>query len=175
MKRLFTALSAVVLAAGCMPMPDKPGTVYSSTAPYDGRTEVRMKPAGLDANPNTVPVTLGAIWQEDRPEEVLIKVGIRTTAYGFGPLHISVDGEETILSSEGLANYDVEAISSYILTKSSAYYPADIDLIESIVDARDARLRLVTQSGSFDGVFQDAKYGALNGLHDFLGEVNQHR
>lgn len=153
---------ALLLAAGCATVPQR---IQESVSPFDGAQEIALEPALVcrERGAHACSIKLGLFRRSTmHPDKVILIVLVEGSrqADKDESLHLIIDGEETGLSSiDARTRYRVGTgphttgtdLYGSDLQRSIKRYLIDKSLLERIITARSADVRVDLVGGSISG------------------------
>jgi len=188
-KVLFIAAS-IIMISGCTAM-DKLaglGVVTQHTSTFDNATVIEVSPNSL-YDPGSAwgtPLQLGARWSSAAPNSVALilaynsNVSSGTPAYlSLTGLDINIDGAISSYSagqSTDLSSSAYNNVSNTIYTSSKNAVVIPYSVLQSMVAAKDCRLRIHTSKGYQDILFSTehipgGKEAAIVSIKEFMTKV----
>ncbi|CQR19868.1 TPA: hypothetical protein ACJGPK_004783 [Salmonella enterica subsp. enterica serovar Weltevreden] len=191
-RKIFFAYAIVVAISGCTAM-DKlagMGVVSQQTSTFDNSTVIEVSPNSL-YDPNSTwgtPLQLGAIWSSAYPDEAGLilsynsNVSSGNAAYlGLTGIDINVDGKISSYKAQqqtNLSSSSYNSVSKTIYTSSKNTIVIPYKLLESMVSAKNCRIRIHTSQGNQDIDFSaqsipGGKATAIVSIKEFLAKVER--
>lgn len=191
--KLSLFIVSMALLSGCTSMVDAMdkasglGVVSQETSTFDNAKIVSVSPNSLYAKGSWGNVVkLGAKWSSASPEYVAIILSYDSNTSGGGSLYmnltsmdINIDGTISSYSASGSTNldhssYNTVSKSIYTSSKNSIIIPYSV--LESMVAAKDCRIRIHTGKGYEDAEFSieripGGKGTAILSIKKFMKQV----
>lgn len=167
--RNFLILSFVLFALGCASIPGVPGYISKSKNDYDGKTQIYMQPGWAGD------ILVGALWNEDLGEDVLLEVRnntIKNFSFEHPNLAVKIDGTETKLSPISKET-NCEVSSSTSDAHCSQRYRVKLDFIRKMESAKSVKFRLDLRDSFVTGnLDMDSPTTARFTMDEFLKAVD---
>lgn len=185
-------VSAVVLA-GCAGMADTAskiaglGVVSKQRSTFDDSTIVQVTPTWLYAKGSWGNrVKLGARWSSASPDVAALVLSYDSSTSGAGPMYVGLSGIDVNIdgaitsysanSSTDLGSSNYNTVSKTIYTQSSNAVVIPYSILQSMVSAKDCRLRIHTSKGYEDAEFSIERIPggqgtAILSIREFIAEV----
>lgn len=190
---LLVAFAALTLS-GCASITDTMskaagmGVVSEKTSAFDNATTVSVSPAVLWAKGSWGNrVKLGANWTSAAPDSVALVMAEDSNVTGGAPAYVgissielNIDGAKSMYSPGGSTHLDSSGynnVSNTIYTSSTNAVVIPYPVLQSMVAAKDCRLRIRTSEG-----FEDAQFNleripggqptALLSIREFMARVD---
>lgn len=194
MKRFFPPLFiATIILSGCASMVDSMdkaaglGVVTQEKSTFDNATIVSVTPNSLYAKGSWGnAVKLGARWSSASPEYVALIISYDSNTSGGGSAYIRLTGMDINIdgkisshpaaSGTSLDSSGYNTVSKTIYTSSKNTVVIPYSLLESMISAKDCRLRIHTGKGYEDAEFSieripGGKGTAILSIKEFMVKV----
>lgn len=185
---LCAVLSGCVSTADVTSALTPVGVISEEKATFDDATIVRMSPAFLyrEGAPLGVPIRLGAVWSDKTPDQVALILAYssniasgRAPYINFEGLDINIDGRISEYDVGGLTTHDssvYNTASRTVYTYSRHVVVIPRELLESMLTAKDCRLRIRTNGGYEDAQFSieripGGQATAIVPMRDFMSRI----
>jgi len=177
MKKLLLLL--IFLLSGCLP--GTPNYIDNKQSSFDGSDELLME-SGYVYNSHSSfsiwDIRLGLSWNSRQQEDIFIIAEVPGEIVNIRSndgLMFNIDGKIFTLSAlEELTDFDSSSDFGHNYRQSKKAFPCKIDFIRKLVEAKTAKVKLITGEGSLEGDFSvDRPGAAIRGFKDFLEKIPQ--
>ncbi|MDA0780648.1 MAG: hypothetical protein PQ612_05900 [Rickettsiales bacterium] len=152
MKKILCII-AILINTSCANIPGMtlPGQVKVHESSFDGSKEIKLEPVFVEKGW----FKIGGFWNSKNPDQVNLVGEITQSIVHIesdGGLQFNIDDKITKLSSPDIStNFESDLINGASYKQSKKHFVTDIQLLKSLVDAHDVKVKLITADGYREG------------------------
>jgi len=177
--KMFAVSAILLLLTGCMA--SMPNQITPATSNFDGSKSLTMAPAFIYESADTwsyAHFQLGLFWSSKFKDSILITAKLPNDIRNINShegLQFNVDGKVTKLSTDVVyTQFDADVAGGRVYTESSKPFSVSKQFIQSLLDAKSVKIKLITNKGALVGDFKADKPGAaIRGFKDFMQQFKK--
>ena len=175
MKKLFLALSATLILAGCATTTG--GSARTSVSTFDGAKTVAVSPHGIAClNVYVTCASAGFAWSDKNPDQASMLVKIEEIANGgsyhaLSAVKLNIDGD--IVSLKPLLGDSNKFDFNTTYKETSRLYSTPLTLLERVKASTSTKIQIIAEGAIIEGDFKNSADStkAYHAMLRFLDEV----